>query len=74
MALNSAIGKAFHGFAARIHRTFTTFTPSAGFFTAANGAVTMCSNVTTDPVGTGGPSQREAWRPSHDCHPRIAHL
>lgn len=46
MALNSAPGKAFNALADRISGTLTTFLPCAGFSTAANSAVTICSKVT----------------------------
>jgi len=62
MVPNSATGKAFHALDERISGTDTTLIPRAGFSTAANSAVTICSKVTTDNVGTAShsPSLREA--------------
>jgi hypothetical protein len=55
MVPNSATGKAFHAIDKRISGTVTTLMPRAGFSTAANSAVTICSKVTTDDVGTAAP-------------------
>ena len=44
--LNAAAGEAFHALAARISGTVTIPIPLAGFSTAANSAVTICSKVT----------------------------
>ncbi len=45
--LNTATGKAFHAVDERICGTLTTVIPCAGFSTAANSAVTICSKVTS---------------------------
>src|SRR6266849_5029454 len=51
MPLNTATGKAFQALAARISGTVAILIPRAGFSTAANSAVTICSKVTTNHVG-----------------------
>ena len=66
MALNDATGKAFHAFAERISGTLTTLTPCAGFSTATNSAVTICSKVTTVHVATAASAgQAGAKRAAH---------